>query len=88
MVYTKLLPRVRDLLRLSKVKPGPVTRDELIEYAAMGKFSDEVIAFLRQFPADRVFKNAAEFMTQAEELELLINEERGMPPELLRSRQD
>ena len=89
MSYMKQLPHISDLIRLSKlVTHYPCRRDELMRFATMGEFGDDVCEFLLLFPADHVFSSPVDFISQADEVELLINEERDMPPEVLHSPQD
>ena len=89
MSYTKQLPHIGDLVRLSKlVKRYPTTRDKLMWFARMRDLGDDVCDFLQQFPADRVFLSPEDFITQTEELETLINQEWDTPPEILCSPQD
>ena len=89
MVYEKQLPRVRELLHLSRVaKPFPATRKLISSVALRWGMSEAVIDFLKLFPQDLVFNSRAEFITKCEELELFIEQERKIPEERLRSPQN
>ncbi len=48
-----------------------------MRFATMGEFGDDVCEFLLLFPADHVFSSPVDFISQADEVELLINEEAG-----------
>lgn len=89
MMYDKQLPRVRELLHLSKVaKPFPASRKTISNIALRWGMSDAVIDFLKLFPPDLVFNSRAEFITRCEELELFIDQERKMPGDRLKSPQN
>lgn len=89
MVYNKQLPHVRDFLRLSRYyRPFPASRDEVVEAAEMAHMDQEMISFLMLFPASAFFKSRVDFLTRCEELEMLINQEREAPKEILHSQQD
>lgn len=89
MSYDKQLPHIRDFGRLShRVHYYPATRDDLVRAAYFGGFPSEMEDFLHQFSPSRTFQSPADFQTQAEELSMLITQERESPFELLKSPQD
>lgn len=87
MAYNKLLPAIRELLELAHNASFPVTRQELVRLSRETGSSKEVTGFLKVFRPDEVFKSRVDFLTRAEELELLLSQERAMPAERLRSPQ-
>jgi hypothetical protein len=56
--------------------------------AQIRKSPQTVIDFLKSFPDDEHFTSRADFMLRAEELELLIEQERLSPAERLHNPQD
>jgi hypothetical protein len=84
MKYTKKLPPVRYILSLAQDSTFPASGSELLRTAMTWGFPRSVIEFVSLFPKDEIFKSRTEFETRSEELEMLINEERSMPKELLK----
>lgn len=83
-MYTKQLPSLRDMERLSTlVRSYPATRAHIVRVARMWNFRPEVISFLRQFPADELFDSRIDFVTRTEEVALLIRQEWESPKEFL-----
>lgn len=83
-MYTKQLPNLRDMERLSTlVRSYPVTRAQIVRVARMWNFRPEVVSFLRQFPADQLFDSRIDFVTRTEEVSLLIRQEWESPKEFL-----
>lgn len=83
-MYTKRLPNHQDVIRLSTlVREYPVTRTEVVRVARMWNFSEEVVAFLRQFPAEDLFDTRTDLVNRSEELSLLIRQEWESPKEFL-----
>jgi hypothetical protein len=86
MQYSKPLPPVRDLLTLSQRVYFPIERRQLSAIATNSGIGGPTLTdFLSVFPAGEVFESRVDFMTRAEELEMLINQERTTPAETLRS---
>ena len=85
MKYKKQLPPVRHLLSLAQDTLFPVSREEIEQNAPYYGFSDEVVNFLRLFPADEIFSSRVDFMTRCEELEMYLTLQRESPRELLRN---
>lgn len=88
MKYNKKLPPVRQLFSLATDAHFPATRKEIEDNAVSRGFTNTMTDFLDLFPADEVFENKVDFVTRCEVVEMLINEEREMPKEALRSPQD
>ncbi len=83
-MYTKQLPNLRDMERLSTlVRSYPANRAQIVRVARMWNFRPEVISFLRQFPADELFDSRIDFVTRTEEVALLIRQEWESPKEFL-----
>lgn len=84
MTYRKRIPEMQLIVRLSTLlKRYPATRAEAVKVARMWNFSDDVISFLRLFPAAEVFDTRTDMVTRAEELALLIRQEWESPHEFL-----
>ena len=88
MRYKQHLPPVRFLLSLAKNTRFPASREEIARNAYDWGFTNTTINFLNLFPSIKVFKSRVNFMTRCEELEMLINEQRRAPREILHSPQD
>ncbi len=88
MKYPKVLPPIRYIIGLAEDTHFPANCAEIMQTAHEWGFPKTVIDFVNQFPEDEIFRSRAEFETRCEELEMLINEERTMPKELLKSSQD
>lgn len=88
-MYTNQLPSMTTLRRTVEVaKPFPATTKEISERAKKAGINNDVIEFLVQFNDDETFESRVDFITRCDELELLIQEERELPAENLRSSQD
>ena len=81
MSYTKRLPQLSGLARLSDYALFPATVAELRGVAYKHKASQSIIDFLALFSPGDSFGSRQDFLTSCEELELLIREERKMPRE-------
>jgi hypothetical protein len=89
MLYMQGLLNLNHLSDLiCQVDLYPVSRDELLRIARENGFPEEVVAFLSLFGKEITFVDPDDFLAQAEELELLVYDEREMPPETVRSPQD
>ena len=88
MTYTKPLPRIDNILRLSQLaRPFPKTAGMVLDIAETWDFSSNTIGFLKLFPEGEVFESDDDLLTRCDELELMIREERKMPAEILHSPQ-
>lgn len=75
MVYTQNLPRIDILGQLAaKLGPFPDTAYHIGNAARDLGYGQEIIAFLRMFDPHHMFSSKREFMTNCEELEILIRE--------------
>lgn len=89
MIYIKALPRIDNILWLSKLaRPFPTTAGDVLDKARKWSFSKSTLDFLKLFPRDEVFENGDDFFTRCEEIEMMLREERAMPVEFLRSPQE
>jgi len=89
MIYTKPLPSKVKLRRLVKlVGPFPASARRIVDVAHHFGFGRDIISFLHLFHPNDIFRNRTDFMTRCEEMEILLEEERQMPPERLLSPQD
>lgn len=87
MIYNKPLPAIRELIDLANNAVFPVTLHDLLDLAAEIGSSPEVTDFLSLFQPAATFASRVDFLTRSEELELLLSQERTMPPERLHSPQ-
>lgn len=86
MIYSKSLPRLEDISRLSTlVRIYPTARRDILNVAMIEGFDIKVIELLKEFPADEIFDSPDDLVTRCTELELLITEEEDAPKEYLRS---
>ena len=85
---SSVLPPAQEFIRLAQDTHFPADAARLREVARKLDFPLAVIDFLEQLPPDEVFKNKTEFTTFYEELEMLIEQQKLMPKEELRSPQD
>lgn len=88
MKYDKPLPPPDQLMLLAKSMEFPAGRSAIIQAAASLGLPGDVTDFLGIFPAREIFENRVDFMTRCEEIVMLMNQEREMPAETLRSPQD
>lgn len=89
MAYSHRLPSTKDIIWLSKlVTSYPVTRRQVVRTARMWNFKNEVISFLRQFPAEEVFESRADFVNRSEDAAVLIRQEWESPKETATSYKD
>lgn len=89
MIYTQQLPEIKALDKLAdQVKNYPESAFGITNLARDMNCEKEIIAFLRLFDPHHMFSSQDEFITCCEELQLLLQEERTMPKERLRSPQD
>ncbi|HET8671392.1 MAG TPA: hypothetical protein VFM05_12430 [Candidatus Saccharimonadales bacterium] len=88
MTFNKKLPSIRTLRSLASIDgPFPIKNRHVILAAQRFYFNDNVVEFLRLFPRDQVFHSRDEFIERCQQLELLIQEERRAPIEVLHSPQ-
>lgn len=86
MQYTKRLPNERDIVWLSKlVTSYPASRRQIVRMARMWNFKQDVVSFVRLFPADEEFASRTDFVNRCADLALLIRQEWESPQELLKS---
>jgi hypothetical protein len=89
MVYTQNLPRIDVLDDLArKIGPFPETAYHIGDKARYLGYSQEIIAFLRLFDPYHMFSSKREFLTNCEELEILISEAQHMPKDVKLSMED
>lgn len=89
MVYAQHLPRIDILGQLaSKLGPFPENAYHIGDMARDLGYSQEIVTFLRLFDPHHMFSSRKEFLTNCEELEILISEARNMPKEPMLSPQD
>lgn len=81
MSYAKRLPQPSRLLSVSEYVRFPATATDVCETAYAHKASRSVVDFLSLFSPGDIFYSQQDFLTNCEELELLIREERKMPHE-------
>jgi hypothetical protein len=80
MTYTKRLPEIKDIVRLSTlVSSYPVTRRQIVRMARIWNMNDDIVSFLRQFSADEVFTTRTDFVTRCDTLSKLIRQEWESP---------
>jgi len=88
-MYTKQLPNMKTIQQVAKLAgPFPTSARMIVFYAKHFGLDHDVTDFLHQFHPDEMFQSRADFITRCDELELMIQEEREMPKEVLRSPQD
>ncbi|HKX73478.1 MAG TPA: hypothetical protein VJM32_05665 [Candidatus Saccharimonadales bacterium] len=88
MTFNKRLPTIRTLRYLADMDgPFPIKNRHIILAAQRFWFGDNVIEFLKLFPPDAVFHSRDGFIERCKQLELLIQEERHAPLEVLHSPQ-
>lgn len=86
MIYSKSLPRLEDIDRLSSlVRVYPAARRDVLNVAMIEGFNTKVIELLKEFPADEIFESREDLNTRCAEVELFITEEEDAPKEYLRS---
>lgn len=85
MVYSKQLPPIRYMLSLANDTEFPAALRDIMKVANRWGFPKTVIDFLNLFDANLTFENRLDFVDRCKELELLIDQERSMPKETLRS---
>lgn len=74
-------PRLTDLYKLiDKVPEYPLSNRQLIDLAAKSKSPQEVVDFYRTFN-NRVYKNRDELAAVSEQVDMMRQEEAGMPQE-------
>lgn len=77
MEYTRRLPTIGDIVRLSmRVTRYPATRADIVRVARMWQFSDNVVMLLRQFPVDELFSTRVNLVTRCNNLMSVIREQR------------
>lgn len=83
MSYTKRLPDIQDIKRLSTlVYSYPSSRAEVVKVARMWNYKDEVITFLRQFPVSDSFNSRTDLVAKSEELSKTIRNQWESTPQL------
>lgn len=86
MLYTKQLPNLSKLRQLAKhVAVFPASAQQFFDTAERSGCNQDILSFLRFFHPDETFSNDLDFITRCEELELLLNQERQSPYEVVRS---
>jgi hypothetical protein len=87
MNYTKSLPEVEDLRRLSgSLNDFPISVHRTVAVAIASGYKNEVIDFLKLFQGS--FESRADFYARTTELVMLIKEEKRQPEETVLSSQD
>lgn len=71
-----------------KAGPYPQAAGKIQNTSDRLRMPNDVRSFVRLFPQDITFLDEEDFLTRSEELSMLIEEERKMPEENLRSPQD
>lgn len=87
MNYTKPLPELKDLRRLSNTLDNfPLSIRRAVAAAIASGHKNELIDFLKLFHGN--FESRADFYARTSELVMLIKEEQRQPEEGILSRQD
>lgn len=75
-------PPLADLYKLiDKVPKYPLSNQQLVDFATKVKAPKQVVDFYRTFNDSRVYKNRDELAGVSEQVDLMRQEEVGMPPE-------
>ncbi len=89
MIYTQNLPRIDILGKLvSQLGPFPENAYHIGDMARHLGYDQDIVTFIRLFDPQHIFGSKQEFLTNCEELEMLIGEMRNMPDEGYLSPQD
>ena len=87
-MFKRKLPAIHTLRDLAELDgPFPTTNRHVILAAERFWFSDDVIAFLKLFPSEEVFRSREDFIERCKQLELFVREEWRAPIESLRSQE-
>lgn len=87
-MFREKLPFIRTLRTLANMDgPFPMQSRRIVAAAERLWFGGNVIAFLRLFPPDEVFRSRDDFIERCRQLERCIREGRRAPKENLRSPQ-
>lgn len=66
-MYSKRLPSSHEIVGLStRITAYPVTRTDAVRTARMWNFSNDVVEFLRQFPADELFDSRSSLVVRCD----------------------
>lgn len=85
-MFTKQLPPIQTFASVARTAgPFPASARRIVISAVAHGFRDNVVEFLRQFHPKEVFLDRTDFINRCDELELLIDEERNTPKEIVRS---
>lgn len=86
MTYSEHLPSMNELRRLVKsVSVYPASAQQFIDAAGQSGSKPDIISFLHIFHPDDVFEDGSDFISRCEGLELLIDQKRQSPNEILHS---
>lgn len=86
MSYTQQLPKISELRRLVKlVGTFPASAQQIVNVAEQSGCGQNTIDFLCDFHSDEIFESSLDFITRCEEMELLIEQKRQSPKEVLHS---
>lgn len=86
MSYAQPLPDMSELRRLVKlVGAFPANAQQLIDTAKAADYGSDTLSFLRFFHPNETFKDGLDFITRCEGMELLIDQKRQSPTEILHS---
>lgn len=85
MTYEKKLPPVRQILKLANMVEFPATCLEVFKTAKRQGFSKNMLDFLSLYKNTNKFSSKAEFITRCEVLEMMINQEKTTPPEIVKT---
>jgi len=89
MIYNRTQPRIHNVLWLTRLAmPFPSTAGKIMGIAVAWRFDKSTLDFLALFPPNVEFASREDFLTQCEELELLLREEAQAPVETVLSPQD
>ncbi len=86
-MYSKSLPEMADIIRLSKlVHAYPATRSEIVRMGRRWNVSENLIEFVRQFPVTELFETRALFVARCEELALRIRQDWQTPKVIVQTK--
>ncbi len=85
-MFTKQLPPIQTFANVARAAgPFPASARRIVISAVAHGFHKNVVEFLRQFHPKEIFQSRSDFINRCDELELLIEEERKTPREIVRS---